>query len=108
MSLEVSYLNMSLSSRFDMGLQILKSTGLISASFKDLSLDLDFNLISQTLENGEKVPKISVNGAKLSLDEKDTTIQVKGSVTAWIINLVQKVFKKQLLGLLINELTMVL
>jgi len=51
---------------------------------------------------------VDITEADFNIDEKNTVIKVNGSVSAWIINLVQKVFKKELLNLLIKEITSVL
>jgi len=37
---------------------------------------------------------VDITEADLTIDEKDTVIKVNGGVSAWIINLVQSVFKK--------------
>lgn len=54
------------------------------------------------------MPMVDITEADLTIDEKDTVIKVNGGVSAWIINLVQSVFKKELLNLLIKETTTVL
>lgn len=48
---------------------------------------------------------VNITEADLTLDEKNTVIKVNGGATAWIINLVQSVFKKELLNLLIEEIS---
>lgn len=88
MALKLSSLNMSLDSSYDMGLQILKSTGHIDAELRNVSLDLKFVLQSQELDNGENIPMVDITQADFTLDEKNTVIKVNGSVSAWIINLV--------------------
>lgn len=104
MELTISDMNMTLNSKYRMGLWSLYSTGEITAKLKKISFMIDIDLTGETMGEADIVPQVIVERDKISLDKWATTISVHGSTSGWVINLIQKMFKSHILDSITSEI----